>query len=134
MTLDGYVDLPWRTAGRARDGLDCWGLVWLVYREMLGIELPSGAGLYTTAADRRENARIIAGGLPDWRQVPEDQAKPGDVVLMSRHGTACHVGLLARRGWLLHIREGLASYQVPVDRITREGYAVVGWFRHKERA
>jgi cell wall-associated NlpC family hydrolase len=36
-----YVGLPFRDKGRARTGLDCYGLVVLVLREQFGVEVPS---------------------------------------------------------------------------------------------
>jgi cell wall-associated NlpC family hydrolase len=38
-----YVGLPWKFAGRSSEGVDCWGLLWLVYREVLGIPIASYA-------------------------------------------------------------------------------------------
>ena len=35
-----YLGLRYLLGGRTRAGLDCWGLVCLVYREQRGIELP----------------------------------------------------------------------------------------------
>ena len=56
--LDGVagrlIGLPFRFGGRAvPDGLDCWGVVLVLYRDAFGIELPSYAGLSTAPVARR---------------------------------------------------------------------------------
>ena len=38
-SCEKYIGLPFKHHGRDRDGLDCWGLPMLYYREMLGVEL-----------------------------------------------------------------------------------------------
>lgn len=130
-TFDRYVGIPWQPHGRSRAGVDCWGLVWLFHVEEFGVFLPSGGALYDDPNDRKECSRIILGGMTPW--LPVAHPLPGDVVLLARHGLPCHVGLLAARGWLLHVREGIASAQVPIERARREGYTVAGHYRHQER-
>lgn len=133
MDFTDLIGLPWRPKGRTRAGVDCWGLVWLCYRERFGIELPAGTDRYDDPSDRKENERIIAEGIVDWRMVPANEARPGDVVLMKRGGDRCHTCLLVRRGWVLHIREAINSVQLPIYRVEREGYKVAGYYRHRDR-
>lgn len=128
-----YLAIPWLEKGRSREGLDCWGLVWLLYRDCFGIELPLGLERYTSALDRRENARVIEGGLPDWRRLAEGEEQPGDVLLLARHGVACHVAVLVRPGWVMHIRAGSDVHSAPLHRLDREGFERVGYFRHQAR-
>ncbi len=55
-----YIGLPYRDHGRDRSGVDCWGLAVLVYRDVLGIELPSYAEGYVSTNERAEIADLIA--------------------------------------------------------------------------
>ncbi len=42
---DDLVGIPYKHNGRNKNGLDCWGLVYLFFKE-LGIELPKNDGEY----------------------------------------------------------------------------------------
>lgn len=99
----GYVGIPYRAGGRDRDGVDCWGLVRMVYAERLGIDLPTYGEI--AATDYRSIARQIAGDqtLGPWQPVTEPRAY--DVVVM-RHGSSlvlCHVGVMIDADRVLHI-------------------------------
>lgn len=111
-----YVGLPFRDKGRDRDGLDCWGLLRLVYAEQAGVDLPSYAEDYATAADTRALADMIAGRLLPWREVSEEAVKPLDGLLMCHGGMERHIGVVVRRGLVLHI-----GLEIPTSRIEHYG-------------
>ncbi|NMW23861.1 C40 family peptidase, partial [Rhodanobacter denitrificans] len=46
-----YVGIPYRTHGRDRAGVDCWGLVRLVMAEVFGAELPDYGDTYRDGED-----------------------------------------------------------------------------------
>jgi len=107
--FDRYVGLPFLDHGRSLVGLDCWGLVCLVYRELRGIELPSYAADYVSAADRAEIAALIAGELAPWQEVPAGEEMRFDGVLMREGKFPRHVGLVTQPGKLLHVDRGETS-------------------------
>lgn len=41
MNFEKYIDIPYKHLGRYFDGADCWGLVWLIYKEEKNIILPN---------------------------------------------------------------------------------------------
>ena len=41
-----YIEIPFMAHGRDKNGLDCWGLIWLTYKEQRGIILPSYDEVY----------------------------------------------------------------------------------------
>lgn len=100
--VDPYVGIPFKEMGRDRDGVDCWGLVYLVMGERYGIVVPSYHERYQNTADRAELETLIHGEMGPWREVPAGTEREGDVALLRIMGRDSHVGLVADRGYMLH--------------------------------
>jgi cell wall-associated NlpC family hydrolase len=103
--------------GRTRFGVDCWGLVRLVYADALRIELPSYVGSYLSVEERGEIAGLMLEGSRrwPWTLVPRAMRERAyDVALFRRGAIAAHVGIVIGAGRMLHIereREScIASY------------------------
>ena len=102
-----YIGLPFKSLGRDRSGLDCWGMVYLVYREAFGREVPPYAA-YADAYDIEEVGALIRGEIVTrWHEVSPE--KLGDVLLLRVRGEPCHVGVVVARGKFLHSFEGTHS-------------------------
>jgi cell wall-associated NlpC family hydrolase len=115
MTLDEYVGLPFKDKGRDRSGLDCWGLLRLVYQEKAGLTLPAFVESYVTQEDTAAVAALIAGHSDGWREVAEPTVKPLDAVLMLQYGVERHIGVVVKRGLVLHVGLGGASRIEPYN-------------------
>lgn len=103
-----FLGLPHVPLGRSPAGVDCWGLVHLVYAAH-GRLLPSYAGDYASIEERAEIAALIGSAKVSsaWRQV--DAPEPLDV-LTFRHGKSDgHVGIVVRPGRMLHAMQGKLS-------------------------
>lgn len=122
---DRAISVPYLDKGRDYVGWDCWGLIACAFRDVLGVELPSWADAYTTAADREEVARLIDGGKSDWSEVAEPRDL--DVALLRDGRTASHVGLIVG-GRLLHSRAGADTVLEP---LLRWRPRLVGLYRHR---
>lgn len=109
-----YVGLPWRPHGRDRDGVDCWGLVWLVYRDLMGIDLPSYAG-EVSPVEAVEIAAMMAGGAVGGGWARVSAPRPLDLVSFRVYGHECHVGLALDCRQALHIDEGRTAEVVRLD-------------------
>lgn len=113
MNFSDYVGIPYRDAGRARDGADCWGLAALVLEENYGITLPAHPAGYSrpeSAAARAAIAELSETIRRDlFVQVPAGAAQPGDLVLMRIGGAPCHVGIVVAPGLMLSVRQGQTS-------------------------
>ena len=116
-----YVGLPYAPVGRG-PVYDCYGLIQLVYRERLGIELQEQTGYVDTLCP--ETAALLEAGKRDWRQV--DTPSPWDVVLFRVDGMPNHIGLVIAPGWMLHTTRAkqscIENYTRPQWRSRIEGF------------
>jgi cell wall-associated NlpC family hydrolase len=79
MWTDEYLGLPWWEGGGDRNGVSCWGLAALVYRERCGTDLPA----YSERMDAAE--RSVAAG----------EERELDLVTFAVKGMESHVGIVA---------------------------------------
>lgn len=130
--MNQFIGIPYLPHGRAYEGADCWGLVWLYYRDVLGLEIPS----YSSEMQARDFSRHSIGPLIDgekqmsWRELPELEKAPGDVVLIRRGLQASHVGIYAGSGLLLHSDGPDPSHIDRLDSISLRS-RIVGFYRLK---
>ncbi|MBB6011869.1 cell wall-associated NlpC family hydrolase [Aquamicrobium lusatiense] len=129
--LNHYVGLPWRDRGRMRNGCDCWGLLRLVYAGELGIGLPDHSNGYADTSDRPAVAGLIEAGLADWMPVAAGRERPLDAILIRQ--APWHVGIVVRRGLMLHMPENQSSCIEPYD-TGRWSRRVEGIYRHRSAA
>lgn len=103
MWWNQYVGVPYLHKGRTREGLDCWGLVRLVYAEQFAIAIPSYVDDYEPE-QYTDIAQLISERKDAWEKT--DYPKVGDVVLFRIVGVLCHVGIYIGDKKFLHVREG----------------------------
>lgn len=106
---DDYIGLPFSPDGRNRDGLDCWGLVCLIYHERLGIDLPDYRGIFVdqSLSSLKAAARAYASGKESWQRV--DAPQMYDVVMLRTGKYLWHVGIVIDNRRMLHVMEGIDS-------------------------
>jgi hypothetical protein len=98
-----YIGIPYLEKGREKDGLDCWGLVRLVYKEQYNIDIPSFVDEYESY-DSKHISELIAIGKENWTKVTEPTI--GDVILLRINGLFMHVGVVVSPNQFIHVREG----------------------------
>lgn len=131
MQVTEYMAIPFAPNGRSREGIDCWGLVVMLYADKYGIELPSYENV-----DGKNGEEVAASVstecLSAWTEIPADQRQEGDVVVLRMLGFPWHVGVMLDRSTFVH-----AYYHtgVSVERITAIHWRsrIIGYFRFNEK-
>lgn len=100
--IEEAVAVPYTPFGRDKSGWDCWGLIYIAYKELLGLSLPSYREDYTDPENRLEVHALFEQGknAPEWHKVESPDLL--DLVLLRISGGTWHVGLIVKKGWMLH--------------------------------
>jgi hypothetical protein len=125
-----YLSIPFREKGRSTDGVDCWGLVRLVYAERFGVSLPDLSDRYTASDD----GPVVEGVLTSeaapggsWRLRDGSPMEIGDVGVFRIRGLPSHVGVAVSEGRFLHSLRGVGTaiedWSSPVWK-----HRLVGWY------
>lgn len=129
MWSDKYIGIPYKENGRDFDGIDCWGLARLVYKEELGIELPSFAEEYDVGDTREYLQELIAQHKEGWE--PVDTPSKGTMVLFKILGNESHVGVAVSETHFVHARDG---YDSSLESFSSAGWKsrIVGYYKYSE--
>jgi hypothetical protein len=65
-----------------------------------------------TAEDLKAISCLISGGLQPWKEISEREARPLDGVLVNMAGYERHIGLVVKRGYILHVGLGLGPSRI----------------------
>lgn len=99
---DRYLGIPWSREDQGASGTHCWGLVRLVYAEVLDIELDD----FGAARTRVENAAIVADRRRRWPWREVAQPLAFDVVVFRRGRIDDHIGVMVGPRLMLHVDIG----------------------------
>lgn len=128
------ADIPFAHGGRdPAVGLDCWGLLRLVYAARYGVELPDYA-VDSTAPRRVEAASVVAAAVREWRPIAPGRERQGDgVLLLDEHGRPIHVAVVLGARRMLHASEATGIAVQRYDGVAWR-HRVFGFFRRPELA
>lgn len=102
------IDVPFKPHGRDWDAWDCWGLIYVAYKEVMGIELPRYDRDYTTVKDVQLLRRLFRHGIEKyWTEV--DTVQPCDGIMYYATGETSHVGLAVTSTMMLHTEHGIGT-------------------------
>jgi cell wall-associated NlpC family hydrolase len=124
-----YIGMPYELGARREDCVDCWGLLWLIYHEQFGIELPEFPGIAAASAIAI-NSTLRDSVQSDWIQIP----KPfeGCAVGMGMRKALHHVGVYvnADGGRIVHGWDGRNVVADTLKSLSSKGFRTVAFFRH----
>lgn len=129
MNFEKYIGIPYADKGRDVTGIDCWGLVRLVYKDELNIDLPSFVAEYTSEDDERIE-ELFAQYKEGWESV--DKPNVGDVVVFRMLGYESHIGVVVNDKQFLHVRENQDSVIESLDN-PKWVKRIVGFFKYSEK-
>lgn len=101
MWTNDFIRIPFKERGRSREGVDCWGLVCVIYKEMLNIDLPQFLN-YKNTNDKQAILNIYAEQAKKWNKVPVGEEEEFDVVVLKMMGLPTHVGVVCSKGFMIH--------------------------------
>ncbi len=99
-----FIGTLYEEFGRERSGCDCWGLVYVVFRDQLGISLPTYSGQYASAEERGEISALISDAAVSavWRRI-ESGFQDFDIAVFRRGRMDAHVGIVIAPNLMLHM-------------------------------
>jgi probable lipoprotein NlpC len=114
-----YINIPFKDLGRSFSGVDCYGLLALIYENELGIVLPDYTELvYNSRCDlKTKNDHILKSIGINWVQT-DSKLKEFDALLFNRRcdtRITSHIGLYAGNGKFLHVLEDFPSMLERLD-------------------
>lgn len=125
-----YIGLPFVDGGRDFKGVDCWGLVRLVFKNELDVDIPSYGDI--SAVELSKVAREIAqeSVREPWLPVI-GPIQVFDVAVMHKRRAPIHVGIMTGPNQLLHIEKSTSAVHVPIIHPTIK-FRSAAMFRHRD--
>lgn len=129
MWYNKYIGIPYQNKGRDFLGIDCWGLVRLVYSEQYGINLPSFSDNYIS-----ESTEIIQELIAQYKEGWDVTTTPeqGDVILFNVLGTLSHVGIYLGNNSFMHAREGKGTVVVESTTSREWQKRIAGYYKYSK--
>lgn len=105
MTFSKYINIPYKHHGRDFGGVDCYGLVWLIFKEEKEIILPDV--IYDKWWSREGENHIVENidSLWDKVQVPYKRFDCPIFYLTPEKNVANHIGLFISPNEFIQVRE-----------------------------
>jgi len=117
MNFDKYINLKYKHKGRDFDGVDCYGLVWLILKNELEIVLPEQEYTQKWYLEGKNYIVEISKDLENWSKISLEQLKPYDVILFYNSPNKIivnHMGIFIGEDKFIHIDE---SHNSLLDRL-----------------
>ena len=124
MTLDEFINkallVKFKDKGRDFSGVDCYGILHLAYKEILGIELPSFIDDYVNAGDTKASRRVIKDIIlaqkHHWNKI-DHYYQALDVVLFRFGDLETHLGLMINNKKFIHCEKKINTVVERLDSV-----------------
>ena len=128
--FDKYIGLKYKNLGRSFDGVDCFGLICLIYAEERNTILPDFTELRYSQDWYKEENHILDNIWTDWKEI-NSQYKIYDGLLFynsSQKIVVNHIGIYIGNDKFLHIQENQTSMISRLDKFwTSKLYKGLRW-------
>lgn len=130
MWSNDFINVPFKDHGRSRQGSDCWGLVRIIYKERLGINLPSYDNDYSDTNDRKGIAEHYHEHKDDWVRIQPGKEKEYDVAVFKMLNLPTHVAVVIKPPLMVHCERGCGTYVS--DYLEEKAWSkrLEGFYRH----
>lgn len=99
-----YIGIPYVVAGRSleRDGgLDCWGLVRVIFQDLFNFELPAYESINTHLSVNQASEMLV--NTPLYKNCEEVlEVQEGDLLLFNIVGNPLHIGYALSSTHMIH--------------------------------
>lgn len=113
MNVPKYLMLTYANKGRDIAGVDCWGLIRLIFKEERNITLARCDG-YLDSEDKEQTEKVILSeSLAHWEQV--NKPAKYDAVVFDLAGKPSHIGMMISDSEFIHALKGRG---VTIERIS----------------
>lgn len=127
--FDDYIGIPFKSRGHTLDGLDCFSLVRIIYKDLLNIDiLKANSDAFRSKDIENEYLHETS---KNWIEV--DTLEKFDVVAMAHDGRipdiVQHFGVYIGDGKMIHTLLGVHSHVV---KIADYKYCIKSYHRYKK--
>lgn len=125
-----YIGIPYVDNGRTPEGVDCWGLTRLIYKNEYNIDLPSLVEEYVPK-DTNHVSDLISQYREGWAKM--SNPSEGDVVLFNILGHTSHIGVMINDKQFIHCARNISA---AIESIESQKWArrVQGYYTYTSEA
>jgi len=124
--VKSYVGIPFKSGGRTIHGLDCYGLIRLIYLEQFNKILPL-LDLYSDADNFIETENVMKSYQPILAGQEVGTPEIGNVCVIKFHGLPVHLGIFVGDSFILHTLKGVGTVLQRCDDPNLRG-RIEGWY------
>lgn len=127
--LNKYISIPYKDHGLDFQGVNCWGLLYLIYLTERGITVPTYVEDYASSEDEIELGQLINQEKVKWLEVKTPQKF--DAILIRLKGQPMHCGVYLDNDLFIHCLKGS---NVTIESINSVMWKnrILGYYRYEK--